>query len=255
MSIRPPAKQEGFVLVTAVIFLMVLSLLGVMAVRGSLFEERSAANERDLSLARESAELALRDAERDILGIRFDGQFCAAGLCALLRPAGTRPVNAAEAATFWSARNDALTDPITPIALQDGGLSLTPENRGVYAVDMTGSACGINAVTGIARPLWSGANWGSNTASNPCNGTITQAVPTIQYGTFTNAPVTSFAPANAQGSRPPRYMIEMFTPDDLKIRNTSAKIFFRITAVGFGRTAGSGNALTSVTLQSVFSPL
>lgn len=234
---------------TAVIFLMVLSLLGVMAVRGSLFEERSAANNRDLALARENAELALRDAERDILGVRFDGQYCVAGLCTLLRPAGSRPLNATEATTFWSARNEALTDPVTPIALRDGGLSLTPENRGVYAVDVTGSTCGLG------RPLWSGADWGPNTASYPCSGTLTQAVPTIEYGTFTNAPLTSFAPANTQGSRPPRYMIEVFTPVDLNIRNTSAKIFFRITAVGFGRISGSGSVITSVTLQSVFSPL
>ena len=89
-------------LVTAVIFLMVLSLLGVMAVRGSLFEERAAANERDLSLARENAELALRDAERDILGLRFDGQYCVAAACTLLRPAGTRPLDAADAGNFWS---------------------------------------------------------------------------------------------------------------------------------------------------------
>ena len=236
-------------LVTAVIFLMVLSMLGVMAVRGSLFEERAAANERDLSLARENAELALRDAERDILGLRFDGQYCVAGACALLRPAGTRPLNASDGANFWSMRNEAIQDPVKPIALRDGGISLTPENRGVYTIDRTGNACGVG------RPLWSGANWGANTASTACTGTIAAAVPTIQYGTFTDASLTSFAPANAQGARPPRYMIEMFTPDDLQIRNTSSKIFFRITAVGFGRTSGIGNAITSVTLQSVFSPL
>ena len=241
-------QQQGFVLVTAVIFLMVLSLLGVMAVRGSLFEERGAANERDRALARENAELALRDAERDLLGLRFDGQYCVAAACALLRPAGTRPLDAADATDFWSIRNEAIQDPVTPIALQNGGLSLTTASQGVYAIDTTGNACGIG------RPLWSGANWGANTPASSCNGTITAAVPTIQYGTFTDAPLASFAPANAQGPNPPRYMIEMFTPDDLQIRNTSAKIFFRITAVGFGRTTGAGG-ITSATLQSVFSPL
>lgn len=241
-------QEQGFVLVTAVIFLMVLSLLGVMAVRGSLFEERAAANERDLSLARGNAELALRDAERDLLGLRFDGRYCVAAACSLRRPSGTRPVNAAEAANFWSMRNEAIQDPETPIAIRDGGLSLMPSEQGVYAVDLTGTACGVG------RPIWSGANWGTNTASTPCSGTLTAAVPTVQYGAFTDAPLTAFAPANAQGPRPPRYLIEMFTPDDLQIRNTSSKIFFRITSVGFGRTTGA-NGLTSVTLQSVFSPL
>jgi len=242
------------VLVTAVIFLMVLSLLGVMAVRGSLFEERAAANERDRSLAHENAELALRDAERDILGLRFDGQYCAAVPCNLLRPADSRPISAADSGNFWSVRNESLRDPITPIALADGGLSQTLATQGVYAPDETGTSCGIDLATGIIRPLWSGANWGANTDSNPCKGTITGAVPTVQYGTFTDASLVAFTPANAQGPRPPRYIIELFTPGELQIRNTSSKIFFRITAVGFGRTTGA-NGLTSVTLQSVFSPL
>ena len=64
-------QEQGFVLVTSLIFLVVLSLLGVMALRGSLFDERMAANDRDRALAREYAEMALRDAERDILGLAF----------------------------------------------------------------------------------------------------------------------------------------------------------------------------------------
>ena len=46
----------------------------------------------------------------------------------------------------------------------------------------------------------------------------------------------------------------MFRADDLNITPTSNKLFFRITAVGFGRTQGVAGR-TSVTLQSVFSPL
>jgi Tfp pilus assembly protein PilX len=48
-------------------------------------------------------------------------------------------------------------------------------------------------------------------------------------------------------------MIEMFKADDVGIANSN-KLFFRITAVGFGRTQGP-TGRTSVTLQSVFSPL
>ena len=90
------SHHKGFVLVTSLIFLIALSLLAVMAVRGSLFEERMASNDRDVSMAREYAELALRDAERDILGLRFDGTYCF-GVCAVQRPAGTRPSNAVDA--------------------------------------------------------------------------------------------------------------------------------------------------------------
>ncbi|MBK6293875.1 MAG: hypothetical protein IPF55_05675 [Rhodoferax sp.] len=233
------SKQQGFVLVTALIFLMVLSVLGVMALRGSLFEERFAANDRDLALARENAELALRDAERDILGIRFDGQFCV-GLCTLQRPAGTRPANAADALTFWISTNDAVND----VAFKDGGLSEPPNKQGVY----TRLPVALDPSPACVKPLWSGADWNDGVA-RACDGSTTVAVPTVAFGTFTDAPFTA---ANVPR---PRYMIEMFTTKDLNFSSTSTKLFFRITAVGFGRTTGAGGARTSVTLQSVFSPL
>ena len=244
-SLITPLRQRGFVLVTALIFLMVLSLLGIMAVRGSLFEERGAANDRDIAVARWNAELALRDAERDILGLRFDGQYCAAAPCTTLRPTGTRPPNAADAVTFWSVRNDDRRDSATPVALPDGGRTLSLANQGVYNVDAA-TSCGI--------PVWSGANWNDGVTTRSCAGTINAAVPTIAYGTFTDAPVAAFCPGTAQAPPPPRYLIEMFTPEDVEIPASSAKLFFRVTAVGFGRSTASNGARTSVTLQSIFSP-
>jgi type IV pilus assembly protein PilX len=234
--------QQGFVLVTALIFLMILSVLGVMAVRGSLFEERLAAIDRDMALARENAELALRDAERDILGLRFDGQYCAAAGCTTLRPAGSRPANASDALDFWGA------DKVADVASVDGGRTLALNSQGVYNFDSV-SACGL--------PVWSGANWldGASPARE-CAGTIGAPVPTIGYGTFTDAPFP------AGGPPPPRYILELFTATDLDLPGgTSNKLFFRITAVGFGRTTGATgptgatNGRTSITLQSVFSPL
>lgn len=63
-----PAYQRGATLITGLIFLVVLTLIGVTAARMSSLEERMAGNLRDRSLAMQAAELALRDAERDILG-------------------------------------------------------------------------------------------------------------------------------------------------------------------------------------------
>lgn len=234
---------QGFVLVTSLIFLIVLSLLGVMAMRGALFEERMAANDREISMAREFAEMALRDAERDVLGLRFDGTtYCRAPdgttACALARPAGTRPTSAADSGNFWVAANPAVDD----IGLDNGGgVGGTANLLGIYTA-RAATACGM--------PVWSGADWedGANPARS-CAGTIGAAVPTVAYGTFTDA--TFNAPA---GTVPPRYIIELFKADDLNITPTSNKLFFRITAVGFGRTQGVAGR-TSVTLQSVFSPL
>jgi type IV pilus assembly protein PilX len=234
-STRP---ERGFVLVTALIFLVVLSVLGVMAMRGSFMEEKMSSNDRERAVAREYAELALRDAERDILGLRFDGTYCSAAPCATLRPAGTRPANTADAGNFWIAANPAVDD----VALDDGGRTEAIERQGVYT-NFSAAACGM--------PVWEGANWvdGANPARS-CAGTIANPIPTIAYGTFTEAPF-----AGANGVPPPRYMIEMFKAGDLQGFSAGNKLFFRITAVGFGQTVSPFGGRTSVTLQSVFSPL
>jgi type IV pilus assembly protein PilX len=231
-----PHSQRGFVLVTSLIFLMVLSVLGVMAVRGSLFEERMAATDRDMAIARENAELALRDAERYILGVRFDGQFCAVAGCTTPRPAGTRPANAADGLTFWAdlAAEDT--------GIEDGGIGLPLAQQGVFK---------SLATTACQMPVWSGANWNDGVApARSCLGTINAALQTIPYGTFTDAPF------NVQGIPRPRYIVEMLSSQDMQLNSggSANKLFFRITAVGFGRTTGANGTRTSVTLQSTFSP-
>lgn len=232
--------QRGFVLVTAMIFLIVLASLGVMALRGSLFEERMSSNDRDRALAKEYAEMALRDAERDIMGLRFDGQFCAAVPCALLRPNGTRPRSSADR-NFWGFEKAVDAE----VALADGAIGQAPNLQGVYD---------SNAAVQCGKPVWSGANWqdGANPART-CEGTIGAPVATIGYGTFTDAPFVGPDGTPPQGIIPPRYLIEVF-PAKALLQSSSQKVFFRITAVGFGRTSGP-NGRTSVTLQSIFAPV
>lgn len=228
--------SQGFVLVTSLIFLIVLSLLGVMAMRGSLFEERMAANDRELAMAREYAEMALRDGERDVLGLRFDGTSCASAAinCGTERPLGTRPVPGSDTEfNFWS---DVAV--ISNISLADGGLNAAIASQGVYNSDSS-AACGM--------PIWSGADWNDGNNARQCAGTIGAAVPTIPYGTFTDAPFNG-----PVGMVRPRYLIEVFSINALTDKD-DYKLLFRITAVGFGRTQGPAGR-TSVTLQSVFSP-
>lgn len=239
--------HQGFVLVTALIFLIVLSLLGVMMLRGSLFEERMASNDRDRTLAREYAEMALRDAERDVMGIRYDGKWCAesdsatppATLCKKVRPTDTRPTSAAQAKNFWGA-----SVPLDA-AFNDGGLGQDVKFQGVYRAD-SAIECG--------KPIWEGADWKDD--ANParkCAGSLAAAVPTVAYGTFTDAPFVGPDGTTApRGIPAPRYLIEVF-PGKAVTAGSSSKVFFRITAVGFGRTSGP-TGRTSVTLQTVFSP-
>ncbi len=79
------ASQRGASLVIALMFLIVLTILGLVTVRSSTVQERMAGNDRDRAVAFEAAEAALRDAEQDILAnittaSAFDAA-CTAGLC------------------------------------------------------------------------------------------------------------------------------------------------------------------------------
>jgi type IV pilus assembly protein PilX len=87
MKHRIPAsnRQQGASLVIALMFLIVLTILGLVSVRSSTLHERMAGNDRDRALAFEAAEAALRDAEVDILinlttASPFDAA-CTDGLC------------------------------------------------------------------------------------------------------------------------------------------------------------------------------
>jgi type IV pilus assembly protein PilX len=67
-SPRAQSRQSGAALITGLIFLVVLTMIGITAARMSTLEERMSGNMRDRSVAMQAAELALRDAERDVRG-------------------------------------------------------------------------------------------------------------------------------------------------------------------------------------------
>jgi type IV pilus assembly protein PilX len=63
---RIPA-QRGAVLIVSLLFLVVLTMLGITAMTGTTFEERMAGNARDAAVAHHAAEAALRRARQEIL--------------------------------------------------------------------------------------------------------------------------------------------------------------------------------------------
>lgn len=69
----PPSGEKGAVLITALMFVVILTLIGVTAVMTTTMEERMAGNSRDRNVAFQAAEIALRDAERDILCLNAAG--------------------------------------------------------------------------------------------------------------------------------------------------------------------------------------
>jgi type IV pilus assembly protein PilX len=67
--VHRPCRQRGAALLTGLIFLVILTLLGITAARMAGLEERMSGNMRDRALAMQAAEMALRDAEQDIIGV------------------------------------------------------------------------------------------------------------------------------------------------------------------------------------------
>ena len=66
-------SQNGASLLVALVFLVILTMLGLMTFRVATQEERMAGNMRDRSVAFQAAEAALRDAENDVKCLKFDG--------------------------------------------------------------------------------------------------------------------------------------------------------------------------------------
>jgi len=72
---KPPQHtkdQSGFVLVTSLIFLVVITLLAVSAINSSTLQERMASNLRDKSLSRQAADAGLRQGELRLNDSIFD---------------------------------------------------------------------------------------------------------------------------------------------------------------------------------------
>lgn len=65
-------REQGASLFVGLIFLAILTVLGLMAMRVSTLEERMSGNARDRSVAFQAAEAALRDAELDIKCLAYN---------------------------------------------------------------------------------------------------------------------------------------------------------------------------------------
>ena len=66
-------QQRGATLAVVLIFLVLVTLVGVTAMSTTTLEEKMAGNQKELNLAFQAAEAALRDAQLDILGLNSAG--------------------------------------------------------------------------------------------------------------------------------------------------------------------------------------
>lgn len=158
-------RQSGMSLFPALMFLLVLSVLGVAALNSTLLQEKMAGNTKDTNVAFQSAEAGLRDAEADVVkNITSATLFtpsCTNGLCT---PPSTWPTpsstdiskaidwsNSAKTRAYGSqtsapALPDVAAQPLyvveklSTLAVAPGGsagIGLTPPNSGGTAYRLT----------------------------------------------------------------------------------------------------------------------
>ncbi len=95
--------QRGAILVTSLLILIVLTILGVTAMQMTRMQERMAGNSRDISLAFQGSEAALRDAERVVRDYVIEPAKCsnASATCTTVYGREVLPNLADQAKTWW----------------------------------------------------------------------------------------------------------------------------------------------------------
>ena len=67
----PPGRQKGAILIFCLVFLLVLTMMGVTSMESAVLEERMAGNMQDQNAAFQAAETSLQSAENWLLAQRF----------------------------------------------------------------------------------------------------------------------------------------------------------------------------------------
>jgi type IV pilus assembly protein PilX len=99
---RRAGRQRGAILVTSLLLLLTLTIIGVSVMQITRMQERAAGNTRDLNLAFQGAEAAVRDAENLIWSTPVIVTCNNAATC--IRPRGTLPEDlASQTAAWWDA--------------------------------------------------------------------------------------------------------------------------------------------------------
>jgi len=112
-----PSRQQGAALLLSLVFLVVLTLLGVSAMQGTLLQERMAGNFRETQAAMDAAEAALRRAE------------------AYLEQANIGPFDGSLPGLYSSSQcNDGGTPPLPVPCWQQAGLNWASITSGSWPV-------------------------------------------------------------------------------------------------------------------------
>lgn len=228
-------NQAGAALITSLIFLTVLTILGMSTLGTALLESRMSGNTRDRNLAFQSAEIGLRDAE---LYVRDSGRIV--GL--------TEEAYDSVAGCTGKAGGECDAQSC------DLGLCY---NGGTMAADGTAWYGGSNAVW-LQETMWANAVQYAEPDKSVAGSDINSRK-SIGYGKNQLYPINaatgncSQIPGNCQYAQPgllplvrrqPEYLIESFQKDV-----GGSRFYYRITVRGYGMRSG-----TRVMLQEVYTP-
>ena len=209
-----PARQQGVAMIVVLMLMLALTGIVVFSARNANFGEISSRNQLDSEIARQAAESALRDAERDLL--LFDGTVLQTN--AKCKREAARPLESAifgfSATCLGGQCDKALNDYKTTDWVKSS------KNAEPWWPD-------------TKRGLWGDPNKKPTVDSSTCS-TFTGGVP---IGVYTGAPAVPGVAIQ------PEYLIEQFS------RGSGRNIYYRITARGFGISDR-----TQVVLQSYFQP-
>lgn len=120
----PTTRQQGVVLVVALVLLAIMAMVGLNAMRSVGMEERMAGHTYDRSLSFQAAESALREAEAIVGATRPVPTVCANGIC---------PAPAATDVPRW--QDATFTGWQTATTVTNAGISITPQ----YVVEYLGN--------------------------------------------------------------------------------------------------------------------
>ena len=219
------SSQEGVALVVILLFLVAITGLTVWAARQSMLGEGMARNQLELEVARQAAESALRDAERDLMNM-------------------TASTLTNASCTRGRARPPIASDFSDLCVL---GMCLRSETAYASSSWQAGSA----ATAANSEPWWptgKGGQWNNifddkpNRAATSLDTSHCVFNGAVPLGTFTGVP-----PIRGVANQP-EYIIEYFVrSSNITYQPTNT---YRITARGFGYLRR-----TQVVLQSYFVPL
>jgi Tfp pilus assembly protein PilX len=220
---RASGHQTGAALFIVVVVSLIVTLMGVQLVNRLVFGQRSALFETDLVLARENAEAALRDGERDVMCLQWVVTASGSGL-------GT--------GDFQFVPNSARTLANTRRSHCDIQATNATQNGSLGG---TLGACTSGYITVLLDDV---STFPSPTTLNGCSntiGSITRA-PVVDFGTYATASAIWIPDSQ------PFYTVEVLLMPNGQVGQSIP--YYRIRGTGFGR-----NKFTRVTIESIFRPL